>query len=61
MKAVVDPDVCTGCELCTELCPNVFKMDGDVAVAHADPVPSGEEDCARDAIEQCPVEAISEA
>lgn len=59
MKAKVDKDTCTGCELCTDACPEVFKMEGDVAVAYSNPVPSDQEESCRDAAEQCPVEAIS--
>ncbi len=59
MTAKVDPDLCTGCELCTETCPEVFKMEDDLAVAYVDPVPSGAEDSAQEAADDCPVEAIT--
>ena len=26
---VVDPDCCIGCEVCTHVCPEVFRMEGD--------------------------------
>jgi ferredoxin len=26
MKAVVDKDLCTGCGLCEDTCPEVFEM-----------------------------------
>jgi ferredoxin len=59
MKAIVDKDLCTGCQLCTEICPDVFEMgDDDLAEAKADPVPADVEDDCREAAEQCPVEAI---
>ena len=35
-----------------------FKMEDDKAVAYADPVPEGAEDCSKEAADQCPVEAI---
>jgi len=59
MKAKVDPDLCTGCELCTEACPEVFRMEGDVAVSFVDTVPPGSEESAREAADDCPVEAIT--
>ena len=40
MKATVDPDLCTGCELCVSTCPEVFEMNDDVAVEAADDCPS---------------------
>ncbi len=58
MRAVVDQDLCTGCELCTEICPGVFKMDGDLAVAYVDPVPAALETNCREAADSCPVAAI---
>ncbi|MBN2292222.1 MAG: ferredoxin [Pirellulales bacterium] len=59
MKAIVDKDLCSGCELCTELCPEVFEMgDDDKAFAKIDPVPPDNEDTCREAAEQCPTEAI---
>jgi ferredoxin len=59
MKAVVDADECTGCELCTQTCPEVFEMDGDVAVVKSGDVPSEHEEACRQAAEECPVECIS--
>ena len=61
MKAVVDPDVCTGCELCVEACPDVFEMDTDKVIARVkmDEVADNAEDCARQAEEECPVDAIT--
>ncbi len=58
MKAFVDEDLCTGCELCTQTCPDVFEMDDDVAKVTGDEIPADAEDCARQAAEECPVEAI---
>jgi len=58
MKATVDADLCTGCELCTQTCPDVFEMDGEVAKVKTDPIPADAEDCAKQAAEDCPVEAI---
>lgn len=59
MRAKVDPDVCTGCELCAQTCPEVFHMKGDVAEAKNSDVPADVQDSCRQAAEECPVEAIS--
>ncbi len=59
MRAKVDADVCTGCELCTQTCPEVFSMKGDVAEAKDADVPSEVEDSCKQAAEECPVEAIT--
>ncbi len=60
MKATVDPDLCTGCELCVETCPDVFEMNNDaVAQAKVDVVPADAEACAQEAAEDCPAEAIT--
>jgi ferredoxin len=58
MKAKVDPDLCTACELCVETCPEVFEMEDDVAVAKVDVVPSEAEESAQQAADDCPAEAI---
>jgi len=59
MKAIVDQEVCTGCSLCAETCPDVFEMDGATAKVKGDVVPANAEESCRDAMENCPVEAIS--
>jgi len=58
MKVSVNKDECTGCELCVTTCPDLFEMDGDAAVAKTEEVPEGAVECARQAAEDCPVEAI---
>jgi ferredoxin len=59
MKAIVDQDTCIGCALCPQVCPEVFKMEEDKAVVFTDPVPPAVEGKAREAAEQCPVNAIT--
>lgn len=54
---VVDPDLCTGCELCVETCEDVFEMADDVATV-SNPEGAGEEEI-QEAIDNCPVEAIT--
>jgi ferredoxin len=60
MKAVVDKDLCIGCGLCPEMCPEVFEMaDDDKAHVKVDPVPPASEGSCREAAEECPVSAIT--
>lgn len=59
MKAVVDPDLCTGCGLCVDVCLEVFELEGEIAIVIVDEVPEDAEDTAREAVESCPVEAIT--
>lgn len=58
MKAQVDEDLCTACELCVDTCPDIFEMGEDVAVVKVDVVPPDAEECAREAADDCPAEAI---
>ncbi len=59
MKAIVNQDECTGCELCVQTCPEVFEMVDDLAVTKVDKVPADAEETCRQAVEECPVECIS--
>ena len=59
MKAKVDPELCTGCGPCEEICPEVFQIVDDVATVKVDAVPSEFEEKCREAAENCPSEAIS--
>jgi ferredoxin len=58
MKVTIDKDLCVGCGLCVSSCPDVFEMEEDKAVAKANPVPKESTDCAQEAAQNCPVEAI---
>ncbi|MBP5083207.1 MAG: 4Fe-4S binding protein [Methanomicrobium sp.] len=54
MAAIVNPDVCTGCETCVDTCPSeAIKMDGNVAVVNADECVECEA-----CVDECPSEAI---
>ena len=59
MRVKIDENTCTGCGLCTDSCPEVFEMGDTTAKVIADPVPADQEECAREAAENCPVDAIS--
>ena len=60
MKPIVDQDLCIGCGLCEDICPEVFKLldDGLAHVIAEDPGPELFGDI-EDSIASCPVEAIS--
>lgn len=60
MKAVVDKDLCIGCELCASICPEVFTMDDDgLAVAIEDELDDALAESAQEAADSCPTEAIT--
>ena len=58
MKAIVDKDICTGCGLCVNTSPEVFELEGDVAIVKVDAIPEDAVDSAKEAEQNCPVEAI---
>jgi len=53
----INKETCIGCGACSATCPSVFEMKGDKAA-----VKSGADTsvpCVKEAIEACPVDAIS--
>jgi ferredoxin len=58
MKVKVDKEMCSGDEICVDICPEVFKMEDDVAVTLMDTVPEDLQTKCREAAEECPSEAI---
>jgi ferredoxin len=58
MKVRVDEETCVGDETCVQVCPEIFEMNGDVAVAKMEEVPKDLEGKCKEAAEACPVEAI---
>ena len=55
MAAVVDAELCTGCESCVDACPvEAIELQDDIAVVDAETCT----DCGECA-EACPVEAIT--
>ncbi len=59
MKAIVDTNTCTGCELCVQVCPEVFEMDNGTAKSKVDVVPAASEASAKEAADSCPVACIT--
>ena len=59
MKVKVDQELCTGCGPCVEICPEIFELEGDIAKVKVDIVPSQVEAACREAVEECPTDAIS--
>ena len=60
MKGHVDKETCIGCGLCPDICPEIFSMDDDgKAIALDNEIPDDLVDSAKEAEEQCPVEAIT--
>lgn len=59
MKVVVDPDLCLGCGICEVICPEVFSLRVEpYAVVLLAPVPAQLQAAAKEAIVECPEEAI---
>ena len=59
MKAVVDKDLCTGCGLCEETCPEVFEIKDGVAITKINNVTDNLLESCKQTAEDCPVEAIT--
>lgn len=60
MRAFVDRDVCIGCESCAGMCPEVFIMDDEgISVPMEGEIAEDILESAKDAMENCPVSAIT--
>jgi|APSaa5957512622_1039677.scaffolds.fasta_scaffold290767_1 ferredoxin len=52
----INKEACIGCALCTSICEKGFKMNEETMKAEVlDP----KADCVKQAIDQCPTDAIS--
>ena len=58
MRVTIDKDTCIGCGLCAETCPEVFEMIDDKARVKVNEVPKDVTATCKEAVENCPVEAI---
>ena len=55
----VDPDLCTGCGICEDICPDVFEI-GDDGISHViDPNACEDAGCCEEAADECPEGAIT--
>jgi len=57
MKVIVDKGKCIGCGACVAIAPKSFKLDGAAVVA-IEPM-SDPEDKIKEAVESCPVSALT--
>lgn len=53
----VDQEECTGCGLCEDTCPGVFRLNEDGVAEVYNPEGASEEEI-QEAIDNCPVECI---
>jgi ferredoxin len=58
MKVKIDKELCSGDEICVDICPELFKMEGDVAVVKMETVSEDLKERCREAADECPSEAI---
>ncbi len=54
--AKVDQDLCVGCGLCAQICADAFEMNAE---GKAEAIEGATADCIQDAVDQCPVSAIT--
>ncbi|MBR3676249.1 MAG: ferredoxin [Alphaproteobacteria bacterium] len=58
-RAYVNPDLCIGCGLCVSMAPEVFRLNEQgLSEAYAE-TPEDELDAVVEAVDSCPVKAIS--
>lgn len=54
----VNHDLCIGCGTCVALCPTTFTMNNE---GKSDVISQDDVECAKNAAESCPVQAIDVA
>lgn len=55
MSISVNKETCIGCGACASLCPAAFKMNDE---GKSEPISQDGNDCAKNAADTCPVQAI---
>lgn len=55
MAITVDKETCIGCGTCAALCPETFQMSDD---GKSDVISQSDAECAKNAAQSCPVQAI---
>jgi len=58
MALKIDEEACIGCELCVQVCPDVFEMNSD-GKSVVKPGVDENQDCIDEAIDSCPTSAIT--
>ena len=59
MNVMVDQDTCIACGLCTSTVDEIFQMNDDGKAEAYNTVSKENEDAVQEAIDSCPVAAIS--
>jgi len=62
MRVIVDADACIGCGRCVEICPEVFALEGEIAVnklGEGEDIPPQYEQACVETASECPMEAIT--
>ena len=59
MVAIIDEEVCIGCGQCEEICPEVFEICNEKAIAIYQEIPGEALNACYEAVEICPVNAIT--
>jgi len=57
MALRVDEELCSGCELCVQICPDVFEMDS-TGISKVKEGADENLECVDEAIDSCPTAAI---
>lgn len=55
----VDPELCIGCGLCADICPQVFQLGDDDKAHVVEGANCEAAGCCQEAAESCPTSAIS--